>query len=83
MQMSELRIEMAWCDGVILNEIAQGLNQKQIAQSYALAIRSSYPTDWKKVNEAIIARWSVSGLNRIKKMAWDGSCFPPPPHTTN
>ena len=70
-----IRVEMACCESVILNEIAQGLNQKQIAQSYALALRSSWPTDWAKVNKAIIERWSVAGLNRIKNLAWSGKCF--------
>ena len=27
-------------------------------------------TSWAKVNDAIIARWSVSGLCWIKKQAW-------------
>ena len=26
--------------------------------------------DWRKVNRAILNRWSVSGLNYIKKLAW-------------
>lgn len=70
-----IRAEMACCEMVILNEIKMGLNQKQIAQSYALALRSSWPTDWKKVNEAIIERWSFAALNRIKNMAHSGKCF--------
>jgi hypothetical protein len=69
-------MEMMCCESVILNEIKLGLSQKQIAQSYALALRSSWPTDWKKVNEAIIAKWSFKALNRIKEMAWKGTCFP-------
>ena len=73
--MSDFVVELACCESVILNEIKQGCNQKQIAQSYALALRSSWPTDWKVVNEAIIERWSFSGLNRIKNMAWSGKCF--------
>jgi hypothetical protein len=28
--------------------------------------------DWKKVNEAIIDRWSISGLQYIKQKAWSG-----------
>ena len=55
--------------------VKHGFTQKQIAQSYALALRSSWPTDWPKVNKLIIDRWSASGLERIKKMAWSGSCF--------
>jgi len=60
---------------VIENELAKGCNQTQIAQTYALALRSSYPTDWAKVNRMIIDRWSVSGLQRIKKWAHSGKCL--------
>lgn len=64
-----------WCvESVIENEIKHGLSQRQIAQTYALALRSSYKTDWKRVNEMILARWP-KGLERIKKMAHSGSCF--------
>ena len=72
----QIRVEIADVEGVIGNEIKQGLNQKQIAQTYALGLRSSWPTDWAKVNKMIVDRWSVAGLERIKKMAWSGSCFP-------
>jgi len=59
-----------------MSEIAdKRLYQRDIAKTYALALRSSEETDWKKVNTAIIQRWSVSGLETIKKMAWSGSCF--------
>jgi len=73
--MSDYNMEIACVESVIENEIAMGLTQKQIAQTYALGLRSSWPTDWKRVNEAIIKRWSFSGLNRIKNMAWSGKCF--------
>jgi hypothetical protein len=68
-------MELACVESVIENEIKQGLTQKQIAQTYALGMRSTWPTDWKRVNEAIIKRWSFSGLNRIKNMAHSGKCF--------
>jgi len=70
--------EIMCVESVIENEIAQGLNQKQIAQTYALALRSSWPTDWGKVNKMIIDRWSFAGLNRIKELAHSGKCFPKP-----
>jgi len=41
---------------------ATGLSEQQL--------RSSDQTDWKAVNEAIIQRWSKSGLNYIKERAW-------------
>lgn len=75
------RMELQCVEMVIENEIEQGCTQNQIAQTYALGLRSSWPTDWKRVNQAIIKRWSVSGLNRIKKLAWSGKCFPAAPST--
>jgi hypothetical protein len=74
--MGKLIAEIQDVESVIENEIKQGCNQKQIAQTYALALRSSWPTDWAKVNAMIIEKWSKAGLQRIKKMAWNGSCFP-------
>ena len=70
-----MKIELANGEGVIENEIKQGCTQTEIAETYALALRSSRPTDWQKVNEMIVDRWSASGLSRIKKMAKSGSCF--------
>lgn len=46
------------------------ITQKSVALTYALAIRSREDADWEKVNQAIIARWSQSGLERVKRMAW-------------
>lgn len=72
------RIELACCESTLLSEIAdKRFKQKSIAKTYALALRSSErdSVDWLKVNAAIIERWSVSGLDRIKRMAWSGSCF--------
>lgn len=71
-------MEISDVEFVIENEIKQGLKQKQIAQTYALALRSSYQTDWAKVNKMIIERWSVSGLTRIKEVAHSGKCFDQP-----
>jgi hypothetical protein len=47
------------------------LKQRDVALTYALAIRDENlsPVDWKRVNEAIVARWP-RGLERVKKMAW-------------
>lgn len=64
-------------EAVVENEIRQGLSQRQVAQTYALAIRSDWPTDWPRVNAAITARWPKA-LERIKRMAWSGSCFENP-----
>lgn len=72
--MSE-RWELADVEAVIEREIAQNATQRQVAQTYALGLRSTWPTDWARVNSMILARWSRSGLLRIKRMAWDGTCF--------
>ena len=57
---------------LMLQEIAdKQCKQITIARTYALYLRHGQPdTDWGEVNRAIIARWSRSGLNRIKRMAW-------------
>lgn len=70
-------LNLMCADMVIENEIKQGCNQKQIAQTYSLALRSEESVDWKRINTMIIERWSLAGLERIKKMAWSGSCFDP------
>lgn len=55
----------------ILSEIAMPkLKQSDIAKTYALAIVSDEKIDWSAINQAIITRWSRSGLNRVKQMAW-------------
>ena len=69
-----MRLELADVENVIKNEIKQGCSQREIAQTYALALRSSWPTDWKQVNAMILERWP-KGLERIKNLAWSGKCF--------
>lgn len=66
---------LQFVEETIENEIARGCSQRQVAQTYALAIRSSWPTDWPRVNAAITAKWPKA-LDRIKKQAWSGKCFP-------
>ena len=73
-----MTMEIACVESMIENEIKQGLNQRQIAQTYRLALQSSWPTDWAKVNAMILAKWP-KGLTRIKEMAWSGKCFKPVP----
>jgi hypothetical protein len=71
-------IELANCENVLLEEIGRSeFRRKDVAKTYALAIRSSenVRVDWKKVNEAIIARWSLSALEWIKERAWSGRSF--------
>ena len=69
------RINLICCTQVIQNEIAQGLPQKDIAVTYAMAIKSQAEgadkPDWLAINRAILSRWKMSGLERIKKRAFD------------
>ena len=69
------RLEIQEVEATIEREIQLGSNQVAIAKTYALARRSNYPTDWPRVNAAIIARWSQAGLERIKRLALSGRCF--------
>jgi hypothetical protein len=73
-------IEMSNCENTLLNEIGNThFKRKDIAKTYRLAMQSSECQnnliDWRKVNEAIVARWSFSALNWIKEQAWSGKCF--------
>ena len=43
--------------------------QADVARYYADLIMCGN-TDWKEINCAIKSRWSVSGLVRVKRMAW-------------
>ena len=48
-------VELMCCDDLMLQEIADPkCTRKIVAKTYALALRSSYPTDFAKVNKAII-----------------------------
>lgn len=70
-----LPVELTNCDKVMLAEIANPTcTRLTVAKTYALALRSSYETDWKTVNRAIIKRWSRSALEYIKQWAHSGKC---------
>ena len=72
-----MRAELACCTRVLLDEISDSaMKRRDVAQTYALALRSSELTDWAAVNRAIFGRWSRSGLEWIKAQAWGGKCFP-------
>lgn len=72
----ELRMELACCEMVLLTEIAdRTMKRRDVAKTYALALRSSEDVDWERVNRAIIDRWSLGALAWIKQQAWTGKCF--------
>ena len=71
-----MMIELSHTTFTLLLEIGMyEMKRKDIALTYALAMRSSANTDWAAVNEAIIERWSRSGLEYIKRLAHSGKCF--------
>jgi len=44
--------------------------RRHVAQSYALVMRSVHDADWPSINAAILDRYSLSGLEFIKREAW-------------
>ena len=60
--------ELCCCTDVLLEEITRPENTRDdVAATYTLAIQSSEPTNWGKVNMAIIERWSLNALKYIKE----------------
>ncbi len=60
----------------ILEEIANPkITRNVVALTFAYCIRQrdEDEIDFKKINQAILARWSLSSLDYIKKRAW-GIC---------
>ena len=76
MTSEQFRVELCCCTQVLLEEIAMPeMKPKDVAKTYALALRSSEEVDWKAVNTAIMERWSKHALVWIKERAWSGKCF--------
>ena len=76
--LADFTVEMVNCEETLLAEIAEPVcKRRDVAQTYRLAMESSERDriDWKRVNEAIIARWSRSALEYIKQQAHSGKCF--------
>ena len=67
------QINLTGCTDAILSEIADNMPQKCVALTYAMAIRSERVgadnPDWRRINGAIVDRWSARGLDRIKRRA--------------
>jgi hypothetical protein len=73
---SDIRFNLVCCTQVITRDVAdKAMKQKDVALLYAMALKSKSDgadnPDWGAINGAILARWSMSGLERIKKRAWD------------
>ena len=71
-----MHIELMDCTRVLLDEIGNmRMTRRDVAKTYALALRSSEEPDWAVVNKAIMKRWSRHALEWIKTQAWSGKCF--------
>jgi hypothetical protein len=70
-----IHINLVCCTDVILNDLAQGCTRKGLALTYAMALKSAAQgadkPDWRAINTAILAKYKMSGLEWIKKRAWD------------
>lgn len=72
----EWRVNLVGCTDVVLTECRERVaTQKDLALTYAMAIKSQADgadtPDWPTINKAIIARWNMKALERIKKRAFD------------
>ena len=66
-------LELVNCEATLLREIEdRRMKRADIALTYRLVLMSSdgKSVDWKKVNAAIVARWTFAGLHWIKCQAW-------------
>lgn len=66
-------ITMVDVEATLEREINDGRKQADIVTTYAWAILNEErgeTVDWRRMNDAIVKRWSMSGLNRIKTLAW-------------
>lgn len=65
------RLEITHCTQTLLAEIAMPeATRDSVGVTYELALASSEATDWPTVNRAIMERWSRSGLEYVKRVAW-------------
>ena len=68
-----MTLELMLCEQTLIEHIANPRATRDVvANVYGMAIMSSEARtlNWRRVNEAIIARWSRSALEYIKRRAW-------------
>lgn len=71
----QITITLANCEDTLMREIAdRKITRDSLSLTYAMSICSdeqkNKAIDWKRVNDAIIHRWSMSALTYIKVKAW-------------
>ena len=69
---ADYRLELREPTDAILQEIRAGeATRNHVARTYALLLKDyKDAVDWPSVNAAIVARWSLSALEYIKRRAW-------------
>lgn len=50
---------------------SRAAEEEEVAVIYAQWLRDGKAHDWRSMNEAIIERWSITALGRIKRRAWE------------
>lgn len=66
-----MNAKIVGAEEIIMCEIADETTKRDnVALSYALGIASDEDIDYGKINRAIVARWSFSALDYIKRKAW-------------
>jgi hypothetical protein len=68
-------VEMIGVEEALLRDIPDpAFKRNAIALTYAFGLRNEFSgsevIDWKRVNAAILERWSMAGLTYIKERAW-------------
>ena len=64
-------VQLLDCERIILQMVAdKEAIRDSIVTPYAFAICSDEEIDFKKINMAIIERWSMNALRYIKHKAW-------------
>lgn len=54
----------------LLTDLESAETRAAMVHPYQLGLLHMEAVDWKKVNRAIIEKWSVTALNQIKAAAW-------------
>ena len=66
-----MKVQLLDCERVLMEEIATAaITRDSLSITYAFGLLSDESIDWKKVNHAIVERWSFSALEYIKCKAW-------------
>ena len=69
-----MKFELLNPEKMIIGECSdRRMRRYDVAVSYQICLRIIAPDSeaWKRINQAIISRWSLAGLEWIKARAWE------------